>query len=186
MTGCHQGNEPTALNDSTVLIQQLSSPSHSPRSATMLLNLLDLRHDLHSIAKEDREFKLPIRDSDQRQRGNARRAGTETGKDAQAQQSMSDGSTKGRLRDVGSMQRIMIAGQLGELRNVLRTDLAKLARPAIADLHVFQVQRFGQALVISRSSRACDARFSCAWGGKQRSDDGHAANFFFVTNSDSS
>jgi hypothetical protein len=52
-----------------VLIQQLPSPSHTTGAATMLLDLLDLGHDLHSIAKENRELKLPVRNPNQCERG---------------------------------------------------------------------------------------------------------------------
>jgi hypothetical protein len=57
------------LDNATVLVQQLAIPSHSTRTATMLLDPFDFCQDLHTIAEKDRRLELPFRDSDQGERG---------------------------------------------------------------------------------------------------------------------
>ena len=102
----------------------------------------DLRDDVHGISREERLQEGPTANIDKSRRLHERSGGAEASQDRHSEHAVRDGFAKGAAGcefriDV---QSIAIAGQVGELDDILESDPTGVAGPLLANLQIFEGQ----------------------------------------------
>jgi hypothetical protein len=144
----HECHELTALNNSIVLIDQLAKPSHASRATTVSCGFHHGRDDVHDVAKEDWRFETPRRDSNQGERRDTRPLDwIRPASTLSPSSPCATGSPNGEPapRQLIGMKLVVIAGQMSKVSDIIRSDLASVAGPAIARMQIFEVKRFVQS-----------------------------------------
>jgi len=129
------------LDHAIALVHQLPPPGDASGAASVTGQFRHRREDVHNIAKEDRSFELPVLNAYQCQRCHHRSSAGEARHHAEPQQAMDDRLPKRRIAadQLVGVQRIMVPGQHRKVGDIVATDFAFVAGPAIAELEVFKV-----------------------------------------------
>ena len=96
---------------------------------------------MDNVAEKHGCLETPIGDSNKGPRRDTRVIAAEPRQYAEAEQAVSDRFAEGRVDRRMPVQRVVVARQLCEISDVVRSDFTFGAQPAIADRQVFEMKR---------------------------------------------